>query len=300
MVGTKSVAIMNDVERQHVTFLRSWCHLRESESRWLVYRELGRLPFHYYWWRDIVRFANRVAALPQHSIWREAFCDNLDNAIAGKKCWFSDLHRFLCNIGYDSSQGTRHFIDEQRVLDLLCAQYDAVWQGLPASPLQAHVRSKFTTYYRWMDRGAWLDRPPYLFLDRSASESCTYLRYRLGSHCLQIDLGRWFEKRPRAHRICPRCSMHQVDDEWHMIFECSALASLRAAHQGLFGPEVGHDVHAFMAQEDQRSLFRFIVKCMRIVVHAARTVDTVSVVPVVDMGMAGRPEAFDTFDSDSD
>lgn len=94
--------------------------------------------------------------------------------------------------------------------------------------------------------------------------------------------------------------MHQVDDEWHMIYECSALASLRAAHRGLFGHDVGHDVRAFMEQEDQRSLFRFVIGCMRIVVHAARTVDFVSVVPVVDMGFAGMPEASDTFDSDSD
>ena len=66
---------------------------------------------------------------------------------------------------------------------------------------------------------------------------------------------------------------------------------------GPFGANVGHDAHAFMAQEDQRSLSRFIVGCVYIVGHAARTVDTV---PVVDMGLAGQPEAFDSFDSESD
>lgn len=295
MVGTKSVAIMNDIERQHLKFLKSWCHLRNSESRWMIYRELGRLPFHYYWWRDVVRFANRVAALPQDSVWHEAFRDNLEIALGRKPSWFSDLRKFLSNIGYVSPQGSRHFIDERRVLDLLCAQYDAVWHGLHVSPRLALSRSKFTTYYRWIDRGSWLDRPAYLFYDYSAAETCTYLRFCLGCHNLQIDLGRWYERRPRLHRICPRCDMHEIDDEWHMIFGCPALDAVRAARRSLFGPGIGHSVQAFMAQDDHRSVFRFVVECVRIVTNAARTADTVAVVPIVDLGIS---EPVDMYDSD--
>ena len=90
-----------------------------------------------------------------------------------------------------------------------------------------------------MNRGAWLDRPQYLFFDYSASETCSFLRCRLGSHYLQIDLGRWFDKRPRANRVCPRCTLCRVDDEQHMIFQCSGLDSVRASHQSLFSLDVG-------------------------------------------------------------
>ena len=64
------------MERRHLDFIRSWCHLRGSEPNWLLYRELGRLPFHYYWWRDIIRFANRVACLADGSLWKDMLRDS--------------------------------------------------------------------------------------------------------------------------------------------------------------------------------------------------------------------------------
>ena len=60
------------------------------------------------------------------------------------------------------------------------------------------------------------------------------------------------------------------------------------------------DVHEFMAQEDQKSVFHFIVACMRVVLAVAKSADSVCVVPDVDMGVSGLPEAIDTFVSDSD
>ena len=86
MVAPHCRVVSNALKKRHMHFLRgwcSWCHLRGSEPKWLVYRELGRLPFHYYWWRDMLRFANRVAGLPGHSIWRKMMRDSLSSAVYG-------------------------------------------------------------------------------------------------------------------------------------------------------------------------------------------------------------------------
>ncbi len=48
-------------------------------------------------------------------------------------------------------------------------------------------------------------------------------------------------------------------------------------------------------QDDHRSVFRFVVECVRIVTNAARTADTVAVVPIVDLGIS---EPVDMYDSD--
>lgn len=65
MVEPDSKIVNNPLEQQHLHFLRSWCHLRGSEPKWLIYRALGRLPLHYYWWRDVIRFSNRIHRSPQ-------------------------------------------------------------------------------------------------------------------------------------------------------------------------------------------------------------------------------------------
>ena len=43
-------------------------------------------------------------------------------------------------------------------------------------------------------------------------------RFRLGSHNLPIETGRW-SRTPRENRLCPRCKV--LGDEIHFLFHCS-------------------------------------------------------------------------------
>ena len=47
-------------------------------------------------------------------------------------------------------------------------------------------------------------------------------QFRMGSHMLGVETGRW-QRLPRAERLCQRCSCNVVDDEAHMIWGCPAL-----------------------------------------------------------------------------
>ena len=73
-------------------------------------------------------------------------------------------------------------------------------------PREALDRARLATYFAWFDSGKWLRRPSYLFFYFSASVTCTYLRFRLGTHSLQVEVGRWQNRRPRCQRVCERCS----------------------------------------------------------------------------------------------
>ena len=84
MKSPQSKVVSSLTEQCHMAFLRGWCHLRGSEPKSSLYCELGRLPFHYSWWRDIVRFANRVPILPDGSLWRQMMHDRLVSAEQGK------------------------------------------------------------------------------------------------------------------------------------------------------------------------------------------------------------------------
>ena len=144
-----------------------------------------------------------------------------------------------------------------------------MWQGLHTSPRQARQapdRICLTTYYRWFDREKWLDRPKYLVFDLSAPVTCAYLRFRLDTHNLQVELGRWQNRQPRHLRICQRCHMHALDDERHLVFECLALEhvrNVRAARKQLFNVRVGENMQAFMPQKDQHAVLWFVIDCSR-------------------------------------
>lgn len=145
MVGIASMVVKNELEKRQLAFIRSWCHLRGSEPTWLLYRELGRLPLHYLWWRDIVRFANRVAQLPDNNIWRAMMQDSFESSHAGKKCWAGDLEKFLRNLSNAVQPGSQYTVNEQAVLASLCQAYDSVWDGFCRQPRQAPERAKLAT-----------------------------------------------------------------------------------------------------------------------------------------------------------
>ena len=176
-----------------------------------------------------------------------------------------DIKRFLSHIGYTEQfelQGQSP-LDEARVLELLLASYDRVWQGLSEDPHLATDRVKHATYFRWFDTGAWLTRPAYLFLDYPAPVTCEFLRFRLGGHRLQVEVGRWENPRPRHLRLCQRCSMRRVDDERHLVFECPAFDEFRYARRQLFAGVAGEDMRAFLSQQDQGAVLWFVVDCLR-------------------------------------
>ena len=64
------------------------------------------------------------------------------------------------------------------------------------------------------------------------------------------------------------CDAGALDDERHLVFECSAFEDLRRNHSQLFGPEVAFDMRQFFAHRDQRDVVMYILSCLRLMEHA--------------------------------
>ena len=62
---------------------------------------------------------------------------------------------------------------------------------------------------------------PYLvvspFLSRMDAVGKSIIKFRLGSHKLKIETGRWTNT-PRELRLCSTCN--QLEDEFHIVFDC--------------------------------------------------------------------------------
>ncbi len=57
--------------------------------------------------------------------------------------------------------------------------------------------------------------------------------------------------------------MQVIDDERHLVFECSAFDHFRAARRDLFSVEVGEDMRCFMRQRNQKGVFWYVMTCLR-------------------------------------
>ena len=253
--------VQNGLEKLQLQFMRRWCKLRQNVPVWAIFAELGRLPLHYFWWREIVRFFNRVAVLPDGNIWRAIMTDNLTWQHANAKCWSAQVRAFLQGITFSTGALELVELQEEFVMHLLLQRYSSVWDCLESLPRLASARVQLCTYHAWMHRGQWLDRPGYLFLRLSYRKSYTFIRFKLGCHGLAIVTGRWHDV-PRAQRLCTRCDMHALDDERHLVFECPAFEGLRREFRQLFGRQVGYDMRRFFAHKDQSAVVLYILRCL--------------------------------------
>ena len=63
-----------------------------------------------------------------------------------------------------------------------------------------------------------------------------------------------------AAALCMLCVSY-TGDEWHLVFECGALAGVRAKYPGLFEGCV-YNMRAFFAQHDHLGVFHYVIDCL--------------------------------------
>lgn len=129
------------------------------------------------------------------------------------------------------------------------------WQNLPCNPRQAGSDTVVCSTY-----DSWFACTPFSELNMSRPESwcsdyvqytaglnkmhlSSLMRFRLGSHDLRVVTGRWERvdnsSLPRHQRLCERCAAGQVEDEFHVVFECDAYLAVREHFWKLF-VDFGH------------------------------------------------------------
>ena len=107
---------------------------------------------------------------------------------------------------------------------------------------------------------------------------------------LQVELGRWHNRRPRCQRVCDRWDM--PDDEWHLVFECPAFEHLSLARRHLFAGFDVPNMAAFMRQRDQTGVMCHILACIqetKALADVDRSFD-------VDLNLCEEPDLYDLED----
>jgi hypothetical protein len=121
------------------------------------------------------------------------------------------------------------------------------------------------TYARWFQQPVSArNRASLLHLALPPSTLRLFFRIRSGCSGLPIDTGR--RRRPfpipRAQRFCLICASQLVCDEFHVKFECTALAPIREQFSALF-TSATQSMLGFMWQQDKYAVAVFVARCLR-------------------------------------
>ena len=118
------------------------------------------------------------------------------------------------------------------------------------------------TYLHWFSRPARsLAEFSPLDLPLSAKIVKSFLRFRSGCSGLPVDAGRFLGV-PRHARVCHLCAFLDTCDEYHLVFDCGALADLRVRYAPLF--TIGTlTMQEFMWQKDTKSVALFVFEALQ-------------------------------------
>ena len=168
-------------------------------------------------------------------------------------------------------------VKEKRVVDMtgfcsaLMSQTRSVWKDVADSDPRSDVSAnrKLVVYEKWM-AAYWNGdkRPPlpaYLCVPLPADVVRNVARARVSSHCCKVETGRY--ARPATawrDRKCDKCDMGQVQDEHHVLLECSALDSVRADYMHVLGNS-DWTMKQLMRFTDVQGVSLFVSDCMRTV-----------------------------------
>ncbi len=255
----------------HINMLRQITGLRKSTPHEIVLLESGGAPLGHSWLLRSVTFWNNFDTLPPTSLFRRVALESVSQAHQGADNWASSFAKALVDIGYPFvlNPASMEVVDPSLVRHLLAERQTTSFVPMPENSNPRTCPSQgviVCTYARWFQQPTWArNRAPLTSLSLPPDTLRLFLRFRSGCSGLPIDTGR--HRRPfpipRAQRFCAKCASQSVGDEFHVIFECPALAALRVQFSALFTPDT-QSMLGFMWQKDTCAVAVFVARCLRL------------------------------------
>jgi len=306
---TAASMLDNPLQQVHLTLLRSFANLPKSTCRILLMREFCCTPIASRWLSAVMRYYDRVRHMPTTALVPIAVAENLSLAVHLKQsthatattrkavCWGLQVLNTLYALGLHhlidaviSRYSTIHtytdalfplpVISTHEVLHTWDMKWLSAWQDAcitdqsPRDPTVPSSYVKRTTYCRWFMTPGKKSLPDYV-IHSTCIQPCKLqrlIRFRCGAHALRIQSARYdpnHQDGERSSRHCMLCSMHSIEDEYHMIFECPVYHCVRQRYAQLFSvlPEAFWHTTAtteYTSAADHRMILFMTQKCTQV------------------------------------
>jgi len=247
-----------------LAFFRQICKLRRSVAAPIVFAELAEVPWLRTWWSQVLGFMQRLAKMPEGGLHLDILSDNIHDALQNPSVgnWASGVQKQFASLGMVSpfSDGKLGTVDAYGFQQAMLAREKSIWIGLHISPRTApSARAKLCTYLRWFARPDRCSVEPYYDLPMSITKLRSIMHFRMGSHSLPIEQGRFVRPQvPRHLRRCTFCTTHDVGDEKHCISACPRFDGLRQRHAELFS-DAQDSMRSLMWHKDQKSVCAIVL-----------------------------------------
>ena len=206
-----------DVEKIHIDFCKKILGVKKSTCNSLVYYELGRLPLYILRKLRIIKYWGKLKN-SQNGILKSC----LEERVNLKDDWIINVKTELCKLGL-AYIWDEMYIDKRLYKIIEHRFYDVYRQEMMSN---IHQVSRGYTYQHLVDSFCMQ-----YYLLKPLDDICKkYIaRFRMSSHCLNIEHGR-YRNELRENRLCTFCNQNDIEDEFHFILKCPFYSTLRQTY----------------------------------------------------------------------
>ena len=263
---------LKDLQDIQLSFFRNLCQLCRSVTPHVNFREFAERPWLDSWWSMVLGFTRRLPLLPEGSLRLDILRDVIADARQPLMCakWAARVNKQFKDLDMGSpfiSSGIGA-LDSLGFMSRLAKRRDQVWKILLESPRTAPSKgAKLCPYHHWFGRPSNLRFELYYELPMGISKLRALVQFRLGSHTLPVEQGRFARPALLRHLCrCTVCDTQAVGDELHCVFDCPHLSDIRARFPGLVQDAAGC-MRLFMWHRDQK----YVCHCLIALLQKAQT-----------------------------
>ena len=208
---------MSELEKIHIGYIKSIMHVKPSSSTKAVYSEFGRFPLSIKLKCQLIKYWKRIMGMSNKYIIRRAYNSTLELHEHGQVNWCTTVK----NILYEAQ--LQHTWDNQNIdnrIFFILTEYlhkshmEQCLQDINDSTLNPKLRTfkLFKEEYKFEN---------YLLCSRNLNYTQALFRFRISSHNLRIETGRYTRpKTLESDRICIYCNAQVVESECHFLLDC--------------------------------------------------------------------------------
>ena len=200
-------------EHLHLKFIKEILGVHSKATNSACLTELNRQPLKVKIITQVIKFWEHIA----HS--NNTLVNEIYNNIPHNNKWLTSVHNWMKELGFNYIISDTHLLKsnlhniKQRIID------QSIQNQI--SSLRNNRKLQFFNKIIQINK-----KPSYVDTIRFKSDRSLICRYRISSHSLAIERGR-YKNIPANERICKSCQLGNVEDEKHFFIHCPAYTNFR-------------------------------------------------------------------------
>jgi hypothetical protein len=226
-----NTAVKTEVEKCAQMLYRYCLGVGKKTSLLGIYGDTGRYPIYFELISNAVKMYHRVTQSQPNSLLYEAYRENKALSTVHKNVWLYGVEQIMehYNIDQNVTNENHHKNQMKRLQNELGNSFEDNWKRElhnDQRPGRGHG-NKMRTYRKFKHNfGCEL----YLKCIQNKLMKSSYSKFRLSSHKLKIETGRYIIKPKRLlpeERICDMCDSLDIEDEFHFLMKCKIYEKKR-------------------------------------------------------------------------